>query len=64
MQGWGSDEKRVECQGMREGKAALNPRVAVFEIERMGIYFVTASHLEWKEPTDLVHVSATTLSTH
>jgi len=54
MQGW----KRVECQGMREGKAALNHRVAVFEIERMRIYFVTASYLEWKERTDLEPVSA------
>ena len=43
---------------MREGKAALNHRVAVFEIERMRIYFVTASYLEWKERTDLEPVSA------
>jgi len=39
-------------------KAALNHRVAVFEMERMRIYFVTASHLEWKERTDLERVSA------
>ena len=50
IQGWGSDRKRVECQGMQEGEDWIDLVVAVFGIKLMGVLLLLST---WNRRSEL-----------
>jgi len=42
-QGWGSDGKWVEFQGTRDGERCVDPGVAVFGIDPMGVLLLLST---------------------